>query len=321
MSSSTLDNLLESYARVSRINQRALAQFAVVAAAFKQHRVDFVLLKGVDLISRLYGVRGLRPMADVDLLVRERDLPVIDKILLALGYRQAIDGNPAYILPDGLKLDLVTSVWYLDDPEALESLWQRAISRQIGAQRVSVMSGEDLLIYLTAYTVVHRAALSPRFANDLALLTQKESLNWDFILAETEAHGLRAPLHHGLAYARARQGLCVIPDAVLKDFAARRLGERLMAFLLRKVVTERFVYGTGFFLLFVTRPGMVKKWRWLSRAFFPSSTFLRYRYGTRGARRPGWVRLLRVFALLGRVPGVARHIVSSLFRRAPSLAP
>ena len=53
MSSSTLDNLFESYARVSRLNQRALAQFGGVASAFKQHRIDFVLLKGADLVSRL----------------------------------------------------------------------------------------------------------------------------------------------------------------------------------------------------------------------------------------------------------------------------
>ncbi len=315
MNSSTLDNLFESYARVSRLNQRALAQLGGAAAAFKQNRIDFVLLKGADLVSRLYGVRGLRPIADVDLLVRERDLPVIDQILAALGYHQEVDGNPAYSLPDGLTLDLVTSIWYLDGTDALENLWQRSISRQIGTQRVSVMSGEDLLIYLTAYTVVHRAALSPRFANDLALLTQKEQLNWDFIIAEAKANGLRVPLHHGLSYARARQGLCNIPEAVLHHLEPQVLSERLMAFLLHKVVTERFVYGTGFFLLFLTRPGL-KKWQWLSRAFFPSSTFLHYRYGTRAASRHVWLRLMRVFALLSRIPGVAWHIVSSLCKRS-----
>lgn len=319
MSSSTLDNLFESYARVSHLNQLALAQLAAVAAAFRRHQIDFVLLKGADLVSRLYGARGLRPIADVDLLVRERDLPVIDRVLVGLGYHQEIDGNPAYRLSDGLKLDLITSVWYLED-DALERLWRRLTTRQIGAHRVAVMSAEDLLIYLTAYTVVHRAALSPRFANDVALLTQKEPLGWDFVLAEAEASGLRMPLHHGLSYARARQGLCVIPDAVLHALSPRAPGERMMAVLLRKVVTERFVYGTGFFLLFITRPGM-KKWRWLCEAFFPSSRFLRYRYGVRGARRPARVRLVRVFALLARIPGVAWHIVSSLVRRSAPFAP
>ena len=319
MSSSTLDNLFESYARVSRLNQRALVQLGGVAAAFKQNRIEFVLLKGADLVSRLYGVRGLRPIADVDLLVRECDLPVIDHILTALGYHQEVNGNPAYSLPDGLTLDLVTSIWYMDGADALENLWQRSISRQIGTQRVSVMSAEDLLMYLTAYTVVHRATLSPRFANDLALLTQKEQLNWDFIIAEAEAYGLRAPLHHGLSYARARQGLCNIPEAVLRRLAPQTLRERFMAFLLLKVVTEQFVYGTGFFLLFVTKPGM-KKWQWLSRAFFPSSTFLHYRYGTRAASRHVWLRLMRIFALLSRMPGVAWHIVASLLRRSSSPA-
>ena len=112
MNVSTADRLIESYALISVANKRALEQLRLVLREFQAHGIVCVLLKGADLIARLYGVWGLRPMADVDLLVRERDLPAIDRIVTGLGYLPQIDGNPAYrSAEEALALDLITEIW------------------------------------------------------------------------------------------------------------------------------------------------------------------------------------------------------------------
>lgn len=315
MRSSTLDALREAYAQVSQSNARALRQLSAVAAAFQQRGIDFLLLKGGDLISRLYGARGLRPMVDLDLLVRPRDLPAIQEALLAMGYEPTSDGNAAFRLPGGLAVDLPTSLWYLEG-DALAGIWQRAVVRRIEGQPVKVMGSDDLVIYLTAYAVVHRAALSARFVNDLALLVQKEAVDWDFVVAQAEACALKVPLHHGLRYARWRQARCAVPSPVLRRLAPRSPGEHLLAWLLRKLVTERWIYGTGFLLLFLTQPGL-SRWRWLGRLWFPPITFLRDRYGMEAARHPARLRLKRAVALLAALPGLTRHVLSSLLARGP----
>ncbi len=320
MGTSTLEDLLETYIRVSEVNQAALDQLGLVAERFHQRGIDFILLKGADLLTRFYGARGMRPMADVDLLVRESDLAAIDAELGALDYRLQIDGNPAYRSPDGtLVLDLITSIWYLDSPEALDDLWQRARSRTVSGQRMKGMGSEDLFIYLTAYTVLHRGTLSPSFAKDLSLLAMHERPAWDRILDEVERRNLRVPVHHGLSYARSRESLLDLPEDVIARLAPSGPGESLLAFLLRRLVTERVVDGLGHFLLFLTLPGL-KRWNWLRRAFFPSPAFLRYRYGEPGVRHPLQTRLRRALYLVFQAHRLVFTILCLVLQRTASVS-
>ncbi len=315
MNTSTLDGLLEAYTHLSTLNKRALDRFTVVAEHFRRRRIDCILLKGADLLSRLYGIRGVRPMIDIDLLVREADLPAIDEVLRALGYEQAIDGNPAYCAPDRQwTLDILTSIWYLDSKEALDGVWMRAVPRTLGDQHVKGMGSEDLLIFLTAYAVVHRATLSAQFARDVALLVQKEPLDWGFILEEVNRRHLRVPVHYGLSYATSREPIRGIPETVLDQLKPSGIRERAMASLLRRLVTEQHLYGIGLLLLFITRPG-AKKWLWLYRSLCPLDTFLSYRYGRAGATRPLRTRLLRVAQLIPHAGLLLMRILPRLVKR------
>ena len=86
MPSSTLDDLADAYQLVSQVNKRLLDEYELVGRMFQQQGIDCILLKGADLLSRLYGMRGTRPLSDVDLLVHERDLPSIHQLLLEAGF-------------------------------------------------------------------------------------------------------------------------------------------------------------------------------------------------------------------------------------------
>ncbi|MEO7859309.1 MAG: hypothetical protein ABIU05_02510, partial [Nitrospirales bacterium] len=88
-------------------------------------------------------------------------------------FTQQIDGNPAYRSSQStLSLDLVTNLWYLDE-EGLAALWARAQTRPLGQLTVKHLGSNDLLLYLIAYSVVHRGHLSPSFFTDLRLLIEK----------------------------------------------------------------------------------------------------------------------------------------------------
>ena len=159
------------------------------------------------------------------------------------------------------------------------------------------MGGSDLLIYLTAYNVVHRGCLAEPFGQDIALLVGKEDVDWDFIVDEAFRCHLKIPIYHGLSFVLARDAGVPIPDHVLKRLAPSTLSERLWYWFLKKLVTDQRVAELGHLLLFITQPGL-KKWRWLRDAFFPSPTFLIYRYGDRWKTRPLLTRLRRPFSLL-----------------------
>jgi len=311
MTLSSADQLIEAYAQVGSVNVYLLKRLESVLAQFHEHGIEVMLLKGADLIPRVYGVMGLRPMTDVDLLVHKTDLPAIDRILTDSGYQPSIDGNPAYEDPERtFSLDLATDLWYLDETSGI---WRRAVSRKLGAVPIKGMGASDLLIYLAAYIVVHRGYLGRSFSQDLELLVRKEVLDWEFVLEEATRHHLRAPLSHGLTYAAAR-GRAKIPERVLSALAPAGLAEQCQAFLLRKLVTERRVQDVSHFLLFLTQPGR-RRWRWLATTLFPSRDFLRYRYGARAETHPFLTRLTRPFFLLAQALKLSVRILVHLIKQ------
>lgn len=311
MSTASPDKLFETYSRIASTNRATFNTLRSVLTIFQKQGIECILLKGADLIPRLYGVMGLRPMVDVDMLVREQDLPALDRLLTQLGYRPQIDGNPAYVDPDDtLALDIITNVWYVD---AQEAIWHRAVQRDFAGIPVKGLGGNDLLIYLTAYNVIHRGYLSASFARDIAFLVEKGDLDWDFVVDEASRCHLIIPMYHGLVFVLTRYPGAPIPDHVLRRLAPSTVIERLWCLLFEKLVTAKPVAELGHLLLFLTQPGL-KKWRWLSDAFFPSRAFLTYRYGDRASTHPILVRIARPFSLAWQGLLLSGRILAALLK-------
>lgn len=170
MPSSTLDNLADAYSRVSAGNAAVLEQFHAFATLLERVQIPFLVIKGLDVLVRYYGVRGTRLLSDVDMLIHETDLAAIDTILTEAGYTKQIDGNPCYASPGKeLSFDLVTTLWYLDKP-GLDKVWANARPHTLHPRSVSLLAPDDLLLLLIAYAVIHRGTLTPAWEQDLRLL-------------------------------------------------------------------------------------------------------------------------------------------------------
>lgn len=314
MHSSTLDALVDRYAAVSEANHRRLAALANVLAGFASREIEVMLLKGADLLLRCYGLKGTRPLADIDLLARERDLPAIDRWLRASGFTPLIDGNPAYACADtGLILDITTTIWYLDEA-ALDNLWRRAQVQPIGRAQALVMPDEDLLIHLTAYGVVHRGHLSDSFRQDLSLLTRRVPLDWERLVKDARSRHLAMPLFHAFSLVRTTRPEIRIPDWVTQQLAPRLRHERRLLWLLRKVVTGEPIPEVGHLLLVLSQPSG-KRWAWLRQVLFPSRAFLEYRYGAEAARQPRLARIRRWLRLMRSAAILATRVIARLSQR------
>ncbi len=82
--------LLQSlYLRNSSSNGTRIAAVAEIVRVYQREAIDLLLVKGIALCNSVYSEIGLRPMRDIDLLVRKVDLPRAREILLDLGYREA----------------------------------------------------------------------------------------------------------------------------------------------------------------------------------------------------------------------------------------
>ncbi len=304
-----IERYLTDYSRISYGNKIKFEKLRAVLSQMQKAGIDCILLKGADLVSRLYGVLGLRAMVDVDLLVHESELPALDHLLTQLGYRPLIDGNPAYVDPDNtLALDIITKVWYVGDQDVI---WRRAAERDFEGIPIKGMGANDLLVYLTAYNVVHRGHFSESFGRDIALVVEREDVDWDFVVDEASRCHLKIPMYHGLAFVVTRHAGVAIPDHVLKSLAPSTLSERLWYWFFQKLVTDQPVAELGHLLLFLTQPGL-KKLRWLKDRFFPSGAFLQYRYGDRWEAQPFVTRVCRPFSLLFQAVTLFNRIVRLL---------
>jgi hypothetical protein len=321
MPSLTLDDLTDAYTKISLVNKRLLDECEIVGLAFQRQGIECILLKGADLLSRLYGVRGTRPLTDVDLLVHELDLPAIHQLLMEAGFAQQIDGNPAYVSPQfTLSLDLISELWYLDK-EGLAALWGRARTRSLGELTVKQLASDDLLLYLIAYAVVHRGQLCPSYFTDLGLLIEKEPPHWPTVVEEAIRHHMKIPLYHGLRHLTLSNPTIGIPSSIIQQLMPSTMYEKTLEFLVRRLVTTQPLPELGHFLLWITQPPG-RRLAWLRRTLFPSSRFLVYRYGDDSVKRPRqimitrWWQLVRAGNLLiARM--LIRLIMSQIARTSP----
>lgn len=84
--SDIMEKLQERYLNNSWKNTRLYHEFSKVLKTLQAEGVAVIVLKGAALAEHIYQNMALRPMGDVDLLVKGRDVWKIDKVLSQSGY-------------------------------------------------------------------------------------------------------------------------------------------------------------------------------------------------------------------------------------------
>jgi len=80
----------EAYNIVYKRNSKLYKELNKILKAFEKENIDVVLLKGIYLAKYVHRDIGLRPMCDIDILVKEKDLPRIIKILNKKNYKNSL---------------------------------------------------------------------------------------------------------------------------------------------------------------------------------------------------------------------------------------
>jgi hypothetical protein len=163
--------------RHKRMNALRARLLAELCAAFEARSVKLLLLKGAGLAFRHYPSPSLRAMRDVDLLVREEDLPVVAEIMRGLHY--AAEDEAGWVaherhhhLPartrvvDGATITIeVHRRLGIEDariPRTLDALWERAASFEIEGQRAHTLGATDMLVHVYHHGFTTRLAWPDR---------------------------------------------------------------------------------------------------------------------------------------------------------------
>ena len=220
-------------------------EFLEIADIFCTQGVDIVPIKGTSfLIDSMYGAKtGLRPMADIDVLVKRDNFTLAEKLAETLGYHKVLCGlkesywreKNYHAIFSKMKNDAVFSVleihWFLDYPRKillLPLLWERIKRLKTGDREITLLSPEDTLFSLALHLRRFGNVLSLKSACDFAcLLTKYKDLDWDYILREAKNGQMCASLYFRLIQANILFDIRV-PNSILNGLNLLNYKQRLI---------------------------------------------------------------------------------------------
>jgi hypothetical protein len=163
------DRLRAEFQRNSRRNLFLTVELFKVLDAFEACGIRAIPHKGPALAAQAYGDIALRQFNDLDLVLRQSEIPAAHDVLTSLDYRSEISwatgpereyipGHYAYCDSSGrvnLELHSEATLRYLPVPLKLDELLRRLETLEIGGRCVATFAAEDALPILCVHGAKH----------------------------------------------------------------------------------------------------------------------------------------------------------------------
>ncbi|HXJ80112.1 MAG TPA: nucleotidyltransferase family protein [Candidatus Methylomirabilis sp.] len=222
----SMEKLRARYCHTWYVNQLRLRGAAVVIGELGRRGIDAMLLKGAALTLLHYREPGLRPMDDVDILVRTRHWRVAVDVLAELEWQPRAPVTPRHVEAShamdfaDAEAQRVDLHWHLLPescwPRADDEFWKRAATTSLYGVPVSTLDPTDQLFHTCVHGVKWEQVPSLRWIVDAAMILKAPSviIDWDRLLRLSEVHRVILPLRDALTYLQTKLGMPV-PAAVL----------------------------------------------------------------------------------------------------------
>jgi len=287
-------------------NQARLAKLVQVSNVLAEAGVEVIVLKGVALAYGFYPNPGVRPMDDLDILVRPAQTAMAVDVLIRHDWSAPVPDPVTHLIvingtefldPAGDRLDLhahLLPVGLRSDRDALR--WQRAVTIDAEGVSIQTLDATDQLLQVC----IHGALSVPpaiRWVADAMAILERDSaaIDWPRLVADAEEEGYGPTLEDRL---RVLVDLfdAPIPAAVLSGMAATK---RPMA----ARISYRLSTGPQVFLV----GGLLQR----------RAEFGRWKRGP-GRERTSFRRYLQLVWDLGDSREMPRNVVSKAAKRVRS---
>jgi len=223
------NGLRDAYRNHATLNTCLFSDASKVIRALVGNQLPVIALKGLALAKNIYGDIALRPMSDMDLLVKESDLGRAGRILLALGYKPhpAVLGcalnvphhSPPFTNKSGTVIELHWNIVAPDGPVKVDvdGLWERACLVTVGDVEVRTLSPEDLFLHLCVHACRHlQDGLGLIQLCDIAGLvkTSVDKIDWQVVVGRAARWGARKCVYLMLLLVRDLLG-AALPEKIM----------------------------------------------------------------------------------------------------------
>lgn len=287
------EKLRNSYFHTFSKNTRLFDDFSAILRSFEIEGIQCVLLKGIVLAEFVYQDIGLRPMDDIDILVREEDLDTAHQILLDNGFVSSLIVKSKFIgqyvkshhLPPYRKGSSTIEVHRHIQTERsshqinINEIWSRAVPLQMGINRVLVPDDSDMLIHLITHLDTHFSYSGFRFGGfcDIAEFIKFRNINWDSVLLFAERYNVSSLLLNYVSLVSTGFEI-KLPSGISSKLQNNRdLESRFLALIQNK---DFHTNDRNFNLEQLSEvKGLGNKLKYLAGDLFPSPKFIMLRFG------------------------------------------
>ena len=204
--------LKEEYFHTWSQNQFTFHRIAELIREFNQAGIQTMLLKGSALVILFYEDAGLRPMTDIDLLVKRAQAKRSIQLLANLGWK-AKYSSPEALMPfeqasefthaDNQNLDLHWRLMWegrqdLDDDE----FWTESVSTEINGVSTRALSPADQLLHVCVHGAKWNDTASLRWVADAIMIIRSATfkIDWARLVRQAQKRQLTLPMRETLAY-------------------------------------------------------------------------------------------------------------------------
>jgi hypothetical protein len=198
-------------------NQDLLERFALLLNALHEERIGTMVLKGAAVTLLHYRDHGLRPMQDLDILVRPEAVPAAIALLEQLGWK------PQRALPRGGRASFfgtIHSISFADAaghecdlhwhvlteccyPRADDDFWEASASLEMHGTRTRALCPADQLLHVCVHGARWNAVVPIRWVADaMVILRTSPDLDWHRLVAQARERRIVLPLRETLQYLR-----------------------------------------------------------------------------------------------------------------------
>jgi hypothetical protein len=195
---SFLNSLKGYYQRIAALNLIYIKALEQVEDALKNEGIKVLVLKGASLLDIFYPGIGMRPMDDIDLLVRPQNLERFSHTLSLLGYqRDSIihhvfnkQGITMDIHVHALNVDRITSRAALF-PRGMEPVWRESLPWRNGYYWLRRPNDIDNVFLLFQHLLKHSFSKLIWLVDILQILKDRDAAFWQKLSKRMEYLGQR----------------------------------------------------------------------------------------------------------------------------------
>jgi hypothetical protein len=221
-------------------NQLLFRTAGEVIGRFREAGIATLALKGIALSLLHYRDAGLRPMGDIDLLVKPAQADEAVALVERNGWRP-LEPVPTFLevkhahpfVDDGRRqLDLHWNALWEAAPD--DDLWADAVPIEVQGEATLALDPTDQLLHVCVHGVQWDPTPSIRWVADAVTVLRTAPIDWDRLVARARARRLTVGLSVSLAYLR-EELAAPVPAGVVAELGAasahvhERLGHRAKA--------------------------------------------------------------------------------------------